>query len=255
MASVTVSSDCEDRKRLLREITENNSKLKTLAESVSTFIECSSFISSNAEIQSANREFMCFAKHAEKVQETFKQLNEKLYDLAKDEDEFPVAGQTEENTRETETFKEKRELSMRVVMKTKTYIQNPIYMHSALQVANSLYISETAGKFLRRQWSVVFTLLKNMFPEEVDQFPSPCESFTCPEKDVFGKIQMPLIRLLDYLCEKLSAERLANHKVHDNFFSVFKTINIKYEKLFTKTIWQDEEWLARWGSTSTTSSA
>ena len=47
---------------------------------------------------------MCFAKHAEKVQETLKQLNEKLYDLAKDEVEFPVAGQTEENTRETETF-------------------------------------------------------------------------------------------------------------------------------------------------------
>ena len=225
MASVSVSSECEDRKRLLKQLTENNNKLKTLAENVSTFVECSSFISSNSEIQSANHEFLCFAKHTEKVQETFKQLNEKLYDLAKDEDEFPVAGQSEENPRETETLKDKRELSIHIVMKTKTYIQNPIYMHSALQVANSLYISETAGKFLCRQWSVVFALLKKMFPEDVDNFPSPCESFTCAEKDVFGKIQMPLIRLLDYLSGKLSAQWLANNRVHDHFFSVFKTIN------------------------------
>ena len=252
MASNTASSECEDRKLLLKEITDYNTKLKTLSDTICTFIECSSFISSNSEIRSLSRELLCFAKHTDKVQETFNEFNAKLYDLARDDEEFPVAGQSKDNPTETETFKDKHDLSIWVVRKAMTYIQNPIYVHSTLQIANNLYISETAGKFLHCQWSVVFALLKKVFPEEVDQVPSPGESFDCPEKDVFGKIQMPLIRLFHYLCEKLCAKHLANNKIHDHIFTIFKTINAKSEKLFTKTIWQDEEWLSQWGNTSTT---
>ena len=120
-------------------------------ETVTTFVECSSFISSNQEIASVNRELHCFTNHADKMLKTFDELNVKLYNLDDDSDIFPVVGYDANEQLETEMFKEKKELSVHSVIKAKMYIQNPIYMHSALQVANNVEIVKKVGKFMCRQ--------------------------------------------------------------------------------------------------------
>ena len=140
MASNSAFDKCAEWKHLLQEISNKNQKLKKLMETVTTFVECSSFISSNQEFALVNCELHCFTNHADKMLKTFDELNAKLYNLADDSDIFPVVGYNVNEQLETEMFKEKKELSVRSVIKAKMYIQNPIYMHSALQVANNVEI-------------------------------------------------------------------------------------------------------------------
>ena len=255
MASNSPVNTCAERKHLLQEITSKNQKLKKLMETVTTFVECSSFISSNQEIASVNRELHCFTNYADKMLQTFDDLNAKLYNLADDDEIFPIAGQDANEKLETETFKEKKDLSIRSVIKARTYIENPIYMHSALNIANDLEISKKAGKFLRRQWIFVNKLLVKVFPEEENELPSPGNGLECSEEEVFQNLQMPLIRLFDLLCKQLTRKRMSNVRVHDHFFTVFKCINAKFESLFTRTIWKNEEWLKMWGTPDTNASS
>ena len=147
MASNLALDKCAEWKHLLQEISNKNQNLKKLMETVMTFVECSSFISSNQEIASVNRELHCFTNHVDKMLKTFDELNAKLYNLADDSDIFPVAGYDMNEQLEMETFKEKKELLVRSVIKAKTYIQNPIYM----QVANNVEIAKKVGKFMCRQ--------------------------------------------------------------------------------------------------------
>ena len=48
---------------------------------------------------------------------------------------------------------------------------------------------------------------------------------------------------------------MSNVRVHDNFFTVFKSINEKFKSLFTRTIWKDEDWLKHWGTPETNASS
>ena len=77
-------------------------------ETVMKFVECSSFISSNQEIASVNRELHCFTNHVDKMLKTFDELNAKLYNLDDDSDIFPAVGYNANEQLETETFKEKK---------------------------------------------------------------------------------------------------------------------------------------------------
>ena len=243
MASNSAFDKCAERKHLLQEISNKNQKLKKLMETVTTFVECSSFISSNQEIASVNCELHCFTNHVDKMLKTFDELNAKLYNLADNSDIFPVVGYNANEQLEMETFKEKKELSVRSVIKAKMYIQNPIYMHSALQVANNVEITKKVGKFMCRQWIFVTKLLVKVFPEEESELPSSGQGLECPEEEVFQNLQMLLIRLFDQLRTKLTSKHMSNVRVHDNFFTIFKSINDKFESLFTRTIWKDKDWL------------
>ena len=120
-------------------------------------------------------------------------------------------------------------------------------MYSAVNIANQI-LKEKAGRFLRCQWGHICNMLKKFFPEHVESLPSPGEAFDCAEADIFQHIQMPLIRLYGYLISKLDCKRLCNEVVHDSIFTMFKTLNTKFDGLFKITIWQDEEWMNRWGN-------
>ena len=124
-------------------------------------------------------------------------------------------------------------------------------MHSALQAANNVEIAKKVGKFMRRQWILVKKLLVKVFLEEESELPSSGQGLDCPEEEVFQNLQMLLIRLFDQLCTKLTSKVMSNVRVHDNFFTVFKSINEKYESLFNRTIWKDEDWLKHWGTPET----
>ena len=188
-----------------------------------------------------------FMNHTAKIQETFEEFKGNLYNLASDSDMFPTAEQDTDAPVETETFKEKRELSHRVIKKTITYLQNPFYMYSAVNIANQV-LKEKAGRFLRCQWGHICNMLKNFFPKHVGSLPSPGEAFDCTEADVFQHIQMPLICLYGYLISKLDCKRMCNKTVHDSIYTMFKMLNTKFDGLFKITIWQDEEWMNRWGN-------
>ena len=119
-------------------------------ETVTTFVECSLFNPSNEEIASVNREMHCFTNYVEKMLKSFDELNVKLYNLDDNLDIFPVVGYDANEQLETEMFKEKKELSVHSVIKAKMYIENPIYMHSALKVANNVEIVKKIGKLMRK---------------------------------------------------------------------------------------------------------
>ena len=143
---------------------------------------------------------------------------------------------------ETETFKEKKELSCRVVTRTRVYVENPCFMESALAIADNETIYIEASKFLRKQFCAVQTILCKYFPEEENLFPSVGEGFTCPELVTFEKIRMPLIHILDYFVAKVNHKHVANSDFHDGVYEIFKAINAKYERLFAKTCWEDKDW-------------
>ena len=247
MSTASPTGDSSERKQLLAGLKENCEVLKKLVSTAEDFIECTSFICSNTEIVQIKQEMKSFMNHTVKIQETFEEFNCNLYNLATDSDVFPTAEQDPDSPVETETFKEKRELSHRVIKKTITYLQNRIYMYSAINIANQL-LKQKAGRFLRRQWGHICNMLKKFFPKHVESLPSPGEAFDCAEADVFQHIQMPLIRLYNYLISKLNCKRLSNETVHDSIFTMFKTLNTKFDGLFKITIWQDEEWINRWGN-------
>ena len=228
MATASPTVDSSERSQLLAGLKENCEVLKKLVSTAEDFIECTSFICSNTEIAQIKQEMKSFMNHTAKMQETFEEFNCNLYKLASDSDVFPTAEQDADSPVETETFKEKRELSHCVIKKTVTYLQNPIYMYSAINIANQL-LKEKAGRFLRQQWGHICNMLKKFFPEDVESLPSPCEAFDCAEADVFQHIQMPLIHLYDYLISKLYCKRLSNETVHDSIFTMFKTLNTKFE--------------------------
>ena len=64
----------------------------------------------------------------------------------------------------------------------------------------------------------------------------------CRETGTFEKIQMPLVHILDFFCFKLSHKRVANTEFHDAVYSMFKSINCHYDKLFEKTCHLDKGW-------------
>ena len=142
--------------------------LKKLVSTAEDFIECTSFICSNAEISQIKQEMKSFMNHTAKIQETFEEFNGNLYNLANDSDVFPTAEQDPDVPVETKTFKEKRELSHHIIKKTITYLQNPIYMYSAVNIANQI-LQEKAGRFLRRQWGHICNMLKKFVPEHVEK--------------------------------------------------------------------------------------
>ena len=247
MATAAPSRDSSERNQLLAGLKQNCEVVKKLVSTAEDFIECTSFICSNAEIAQIKQEIKSYMNHTAKMQETFEEFNGNLYNLANDSDIFPTAQQDPDGPVETETFKEKREISHRVIKKTITYLQNPIYMYSAVNIVNQI-LKEKAGRFLRWQWGHICNMLKKFFPEHVESLPSPGEAFDCAEADVFQHIQMPLISLYSYMISKLDCKRLCNETVHDSIFTMFKTLNTKFDGLFKITIWQDEEWMNRWGN-------
>ena len=113
-ASTGNSSECN---QLLPGLKQNCEVLKKLVSTAEDFIECTSFICSNAEIAQINQEMKSFMNHTAKIQETFEEFNGNLYNLANDSDVFPTAEQDADGPVETKTFKEKRELSHNVIKK------------------------------------------------------------------------------------------------------------------------------------------
>ena len=162
--------------------------------------------------------------------------------MANDEDILPCASQDPNSVIETETFKEKKELSCRVVTWTRVCVENPCFMESALAIADHETIYIEASKFLRKQFYAVLTILSKYFQGEENLFPSSGDGFTCPELVTFQKIRMPLIHILDYFVSKLNHKCVANSECHDGVYEMFKAINAKYERLFAKTCWEDKGW-------------
>ena len=239
---MATANPVQNRKHFLQQLAAKSGKLKHLSEMIDSFIECMSFISNNKEIKNVVSVVTDFEENVEKLQLFFDNLNSGLYDLANDEDILPCASQDPNSVMETEMFKEKKELSCRVVTRTRVYVENPCFMESALAIANNEKIYIEASKFLRKQFRTVHTILCKYFQEEENSFPSIGEGFTCPELVTFEKICMPLIHILDYFVGKLNHKRVANSDFHDGVFEMFKAINAKYERLFEKTCWEDKGW-------------
>ena len=147
MSTASPTEDSSDRKQLLAGLKENCAVLKKLVSTAEDFIECTSFICSNTEISQIKQEMKSFMNHTAKIQETFEEFNCNLYNLATDSDVFPTAEQDTDFPVETETFKEKRELSDRVIKKTITYLQNPIYMYSTINILLILAASLSRSSF------------------------------------------------------------------------------------------------------------
>ena len=194
MASPT--NDPAKRKTLLGELTEQSSKLKHLAETIDTFVQCTSFISNNNEVANVIKKVNEYDYYHLKLQAYFKKSNSGLYDLSEDSDVVPCASQDPDERLETETFKEKKELSIRCVTRTHIYVENPCFMESALGIADNEKTHTEASKFLRKQFRCVQKLLTKYFPEDAESFPSPGEGMACRETETFEKIWMPLVHIL-----------------------------------------------------------
>ena len=246
MASPTLP---EKRQDILNGLTEQSKKLRLLAEKIDMYVECSSFLSSQQEISSLHEKVQTFNNSVEHMDKTFTELNSGLYDLCNDSDVVPCASQDPDERIQVETFEEKKQLSLRAISKTRIYLENPVYFASALKIVDSEDIYTKASKFLRSQWWVYIKTISKFFPEE-SNFPDPSEGLNCLPSETFEKLQMPLIKILDKLAEKIKSKRLANVEVHDNIKQVFGDINKKYEKLFEQTLWEDEEWMHLWGGLS-----
>ena len=234
---------------MLEKFTEHSDKLKKLAEKVDLFVECTSFIMSKEEMSALNRKVVKFDSNVSVMDKHFSEINAGLYKLENDSDMVPCASQDPNEAIQAETFGEKKNLSLRAVKKTRIYLENPVYMESALKIAstNSVYVE--TSKFLREQWWAYIKTITKFFPEECD-LPDPSDGLNCPPSETFEKLRLPLIKVLDKLSEKLQTKRLANVDVHDNIYYIFRDINQKYDELFQKTLWEDEEWLGMWGGFS-----
>ena len=236
-----------ERNALLHTLRENCASLKTFISTVEDYIDCTSYLCSNFELAQINREMHSFMKHSEKMKQTFDDFNSNLYLMADDLDVFPVADQPHDEPVETEKFREKKELSKCVIHKAITYLQNPIYTAWALRITKNQATNAKMGKFLKCQWGHISGLLSKLFPEDPDIIPSPGSGLTCQDDEVFENLQMPLIRLYSKLVDKIECKRLSNEVVQDSIFCMFKKINTKFESLFKLTIWQNQEWMSKWG--------
>ena len=196
MASPT--NDLAKRKTLLGELTEQSSKLKHLAKTIDTFIQCTSFISNNNKVANVIIKVNEYDYYHLKLQAYFEKLNSGLYDLSEDTDVVPCTSQDPDERLETETFKEKKELSIRCVTRTRIYVENQCFMESALAIADNEKTYTEASKFLRKQFQCVQKLLTKYFPEDVESFPSPGEGMACRETETFEKIWMPLVHISDF---------------------------------------------------------
>ena len=232
----------QNRKDFLKQLVMKSGELKHISKMIDSFIECMSFISNNKEIKKVVSVVTDFEEKVESLQLFFDNLNSGLYDLANDEDTLPCASQDPNSVMETETFKEKKELLCRVIMRTKVYVENPCFMESALTIADNETTYIEASKFLRKQFRTVHTILCKYFPEEENSFPSAGEGLTCPELVTFEKMCMPLIHILDYFAGKLKHKCVANSDYHNGVYEMFKAVNAKYECLFAKTCWEDKGW-------------
>ena len=140
----------------------------------------------------------------------FDNLNSGLYDLANNSDIFSCELKHPNSVLETEIFKGKKELSARIVTKTRVYMENLRFMESALAIADNEATIVEASKFLRRQYRAVYKLLTKFFPEEETSIPSVGKGLTCSKKDTFEKILMPLIHILDFFGGKFKHKRVSN---------------------------------------------
>ena len=146
------SNDPVNRKTLLGELTEQSSKLKHLAKTIDTFVQCMSFINNNNEVANVIQKVNEYDYYRMKLQAYFKKLNLGLYDLSEDTDVVPCASQDPDKRLETETFKEKKELSIRCVTKMRIYIESPCFMESAFAIADNEGTHTEASKFLGKQF-------------------------------------------------------------------------------------------------------
>ena len=229
----------------------HSDKLKCLAETIDSYVECSSFISDNQEIENILKIVSSFDEKRGNLQQYFDELNAGLYDLSDDSDLLPCMSQDPNSCVETEMFKEKKALSVRVVTKTRMYVENPVFMESALAIADNEATYVEASQFLCKQFKAVNSLLLKFFPEEEDFFPSSGNGFNCHEMETFQNIRMPLVHILDFFCSKLQHKRVANVNFHDNVYIMFKKINAKYERLFEKTCHKDAGWCNMMRTTET----
>ena len=246
-ASKPTYSGAVERSALLGNLKGNCEALRKFITTVEDYIDCTSYMCSNFEIGQINHEMNAFMNHCGKMQQTFDEFNANLYQIADDSDVFPVAEQDSTGPVETEKFREKKELSKCVVHKAKMYIQNPIYTAWALQITKNKESNAKMGRFLRSQWGHISKMLSKFFPEEVDIIPSPGSGLTCPDDHVFKNLQMPLIHLYTKLVDKIECKRLCNEVVQDSIFTMFKKINTKFESFFQLTIWQNQDWMNKWG--------
>ena len=150
MASPT--NDPAKRKTLLRELTEQSSKLKHLADTIDTFVQCTSFISNNNEVANVVKKVNEYDYYCLKLRAYFEKLNLGLYDLSEDSHVVPCASQDPDERLETETFWKKKELSIRCVTRTRIYVENPCFMESALAIADNEKTHSETSKFLRKQF-------------------------------------------------------------------------------------------------------
>ena len=115
-------------------------------------------------------------------------------------------------------------------------------METALVIGGNEPTYIEASKLLHKQFRAASALLRKYFPEDEDSVPSPKEGLTCHKTDTFQKICMPLIRILDFFCERPELKHVSNADFHDGVYEMFKAINAKYERLFAKTCWVNKEW-------------
>ena len=82
MATAALTGDSSERNQLLMGLKKNCEVLKKLVSTAEDFIECTSFICSNAEVSQIKQEMKSFMNHTAKIQETFEEFNGNLYNLA-----------------------------------------------------------------------------------------------------------------------------------------------------------------------------
>ena len=244
------TSDAQTRKQILEKMTDKAKNLRELADKIDLFVECTSFTVSREELSSLSEKVDTVNCNLTVIDKTFSDLNSGLYQLSSSSEEMPCPSQDANNRLEVETFSEKVQVTVRGVKKTRIYLENPVYMESALRIADSEDVNNKASKFLRQQWWTYVKTFSKFYPEEADTLPDASEGLNCPPPETFDKIRMPLIHILDKLCDILQSKRLANVEVHDNLRHLFRDINKKYESLFEKTLWDNEEWIAMWGGFS-----
>ena len=102
--------------------------MKHLAETIDTYIMYTSFISDNEEIQKVVKCVRDFDIKRQNLQSCFDKSNSGLYDLSDDTEVLPCTSQDPNSQLETKTFKQKKELSVRIVSKTHMYVKTPVFM-------------------------------------------------------------------------------------------------------------------------------
>ena len=81
MATAAPSGDSSECNQLLAGLKQNCEVVKKLVSTAEDFIDCTSFICSNAKIVQIKQQMKSYMNHTAKMQETFEEFNGNLYAL------------------------------------------------------------------------------------------------------------------------------------------------------------------------------